>query len=260
MYFNGKIDYANSMFEEIKEYISTLHSDREIVEEYSRFNVRGCFNPKNKCKLPLDTIIDEKQTVQWNRERVAKLNSEFEEEQKRMEELTQRVHELFNSSLKAYLAKEFILNADEVEIIWEKANSDPYVYSFLTCVDEFKKCATMYNRLRKVKSVKQSSVLDRSNFKLSADPYLIRDCYGVSNDEVGAKVYLLDCVRVKLTKDSSAKKMFQDYLFDPQSGLFVNRFDFVDGDYLQLEAPYFSDTEIGKMYQSLKLNLSEKEE
>ena len=95
-------------------------------------------------------IIDENQSVKWNREEIERRIAARDAEVKRLNTIRNKLHNLYETTCIKLLAKEYKILTEEAEIIWKKAYEDEHAFGVKPVYSEFRELADMYADLRKV--------------------------------------------------------------------------------------------------------------
>ena len=120
--FNGKIHCCGSLYD-----LDQLEREFERMIYEMRKQV-----PK---KLSENHIVDEDQTVRWNRERVQEINKTRDEELKKISELAGEANQALRNALRDYIVQELSITSDELSD--EAFNA---IYSFVRGFDNDWRC------------------------------------------------------------------------------------------------------------------------
>ena len=144
-------DYNVNTLETIKGVLSNLMDDPSaILNEMTCFDRTFNSEPSGSFKkFSSNHIIDEDQTVRWNREEVARLNAEYDEEEKRLKDVKFDARYEFLTALFKSLASEHEISVCEAETIWSYAYGKCHSYGYNDVLCEFEDAAELYNDLRK---------------------------------------------------------------------------------------------------------------
>ena len=110
------MDYKNITMDDIR------HLIEESYTTYNRYNVEAIRPEINS--WPEGYIIDEEQSVKWNREQVAAHNKEVENAKKKYYQDRRKGHKNFYIDLKQAIQNDYNFTESQAAIIMEHLNTD----------------------------------------------------------------------------------------------------------------------------------------
>ena len=115
-----------------------------LLDNYYSIMQNQLLNSYHAPKYPADYVIDENQTVKWNREEVKRRNNEREEARKayycRLSDA--------ESVIKKYLFEDSNLSQGQFNLIWNKAYDDSHHLGMRSVCETFEELAELYEELR----------------------------------------------------------------------------------------------------------------
>lgn len=146
-------------------YITTVDKDTNWEELFATHGLENCFDDfsefwstyrtlPDKEKFPYyrdGYIIDENQTVVWNREQVAASQEAYKEETCRLRKEIKELRVAFDNALCSQLAKDYNISVEEASILWACAWEKEHTYGYRDAYYFFDTLADMYKDLLKVR-------------------------------------------------------------------------------------------------------------
>ena len=126
--------------------IKAMKSVDELVKNYENFyNTFSCKPDPQIYSCPkVGTIIDEDQSVRWNREEVKRLRNTYENRVKELNQYKNTIMNTYEKCIIKLLAKENRISVDESIIIWTYAWMRSHDEGIESVVNTFNEIADLY--------------------------------------------------------------------------------------------------------------------
>ena len=126
---------------------------QEIVDKYLKGKydtpVKIGYKPE---QLPIETVIDEDQSVRWNREEVTRINGEKRIEFEKMKSMKKFLAAQYRSDLSAAALNECGINSKQAEFIYTYVmDHTEYDYMSVEFTIDYEKFCKVFARLRDMK-------------------------------------------------------------------------------------------------------------
>lgn len=133
--------------------IKAVKSVDELVTNYETFcNTFSCKpDPQIYSRPKIGTIIDEDQSVRWNREEVERLRNTYENRVKELNQYKNTIMNTYKKHIIKLLAKENGITIDESVIIWTYAWRESHDEGMKSVVYTFNEIVDLYIELLNLK-------------------------------------------------------------------------------------------------------------